>query len=104
MNLVLAILPLAQEGAERGTLINFLILPILFIVMYFLILRPQKKEEQNRKKMISELTKGDTVLLNSGMYGKIVEFKDNNETVVINVGKETQISFTSSSILKKIVK
>ncbi len=105
MNLVLLNLAfLAQDSDPKSALGTFILLPILFIVMYFLVIRPQKKDEQNRKKMITELQKGDQVLMNSGIYGKIVEFKDNNEVVVLNVGKETTINFTASSITKKIVK
>lgn len=105
MNLVLMNLAfLAQDGDPKSALGTFILLPILFIVMYFLVIRPQKKDEQNRKKMISELQKGDQVLMNSGIYGKVVEFKDNNEVVVVNVGKDTTINFAASTITKKIVK
>jgi preprotein translocase subunit YajC len=106
MNLVfntLNFLYLAQDTSDpKSALSTFILLPILFIVMYFLVIRPQRNDEKNRKKMIEELAKGDSVLTSSGIYGKVAEIKDNNETIVLNVGKETTISFTASSILKKV--
>ena len=37
----------------------------------------------------------------SGIHGKVVEFKDNNESVVLNIAKETNVTFSTSSIVKK---
>lgn len=51
--------------------------------------------------MIGNLQKGDTVVTSSGLHGKIVEFKDNNETVVLSVSANTNITFDTSAILKK---
>ena len=51
----------------------------IFAVMYFIMIRPQQKREKERQAMISELKKGDRVLLMSGMYGRVVKIV---ETVV----------------------
>ena len=51
--------------------------------------------------MIAALVKGDSVITTSGIHGKVVEFKDNNESVVLNVAKDTNITFSASTILKK---
>jgi len=93
---------LAQEADGTKSLVSTLILlPIMFIMMYFLVIRPQRKEEDDRKKMIEQLQKGDTVITNSGIHGKIVEFKENNEIVVLNISKDTNVTFNSSVISKK---
>ena len=73
----------------------------MLIIMYFLVIQPQRKEEKNKKAMIQALQKGDTVVTSSGIHGKVVEFKDNNESVVLNIAKDTNVTFTTNSIIKK---
>jgi preprotein translocase subunit YajC len=93
---------LAQEGADTKSSLSALILfPIMLVIMYFLVIQPQRKEEKNKKAMIAALVKGDSVVTSSGIHGKVVEFKDNNESVVLNVAKDTNITFSSNTILKK---
>ncbi len=95
---------LAQEaGADPNKSIfsTLILIPVMFIIMYFLVIRPQRKEEKKKKEMISSLKKGDSVLTSSGIYGKIVEFKDNNETVLLNIAQDTNVLFSASSVIKK---
>ncbi|MCZ8157171.1 MAG: preprotein translocase subunit YajC [Leptospira sp.] len=94
----------AQDAAgdsTRSSLQSLLIIPIMLVAMYFLVILPNKKEDKKRKEMIAALQKGDSVVTSSGVHGKIVEFKDNNETVVISVSANTNITFETSAILKK---
>ncbi|TGK05282.1 preprotein translocase subunit YajC [Leptospira langatensis] len=92
----------AAEGAGQSGAFNMITLvPLMLIVMYFIVIRPQRNEEKKRKAMIEALQKGDTVITSSGIHGKVVEFKDNNETVVLAIAKDTNVSFNSSTILKK---
>jgi preprotein translocase subunit YajC len=101
---ILALLPvLAQEqGADNRTIYSYLVLIIILIGMtYFMSIRPQKQAEEAKKKMIEGLNRGDSVVLFGGIHGKIVEFRDNNETVVVNIAKDTNVTFNSSSIEKK---
>ncbi|MBL0956211.1 MAG: preprotein translocase subunit YajC [Leptospira sp.] len=92
---------LAQEEGAKSSLQSLIIIPIMLVAMYFLVILPNKKEEKKRKEMITNLQKGDTVVTSSGLHGKIVEFKDNNETVVLNVAANTNVTFDTSAILKK---
>ncbi|BDA78417.1 preprotein translocase subunit YajC [Leptospira kobayashii] len=94
----------AQDAGADSTKSSFqtlLIIPIMLVAMYFLVILPNKKEDKKRKEMIANLQKGDTVVTNSGLHGKIVEFKDNNETVVINISANTNVTFETSAIQKK---
>lgn len=93
---------LAQDAGNQSSSLSALILfPIMLVIMYFLVIQPQRKEEKKKQEMIKALVKGDTVITTSGIHGKVVEFKDNNESVVLNVAKETNITFSTSAILKK---
>lgn len=90
-----------SAGAQGGGFNTLLFIPILFIILYFIVIRPQRNEEKKRKSMIEGLQKGDVVITSSGIHGKVVEFKDNNESVVLAIAKDTNVTFNSSTILRK---
>ncbi len=72
--------------ASTGELITTTILPmiLLFVFMYFIMIRPQQKEEKKKALMLSELAVGDTVLTTSGFYGTIIDISD--DTVIVEFG------------------
>ena len=59
-------------------------LVVLFGIMYFLMIRPQKKEQKRKELMLSEVATGDTVLTTSGFYGTIIDIQD--DTVIDEFG------------------
>ncbi len=68
---------LAQSGAEGGGMIG-LIFPIaLLAIFYFLMIRPQQKRAKEHKAMVEALKKGDEVVTNGGLLGRINEVGDN---------------------------
>ncbi|OOC10582.1 MULTISPECIES: preprotein translocase subunit YajC [Thioalkalivibrio] len=69
----------AQEGqAAGGGLIEFLIMIVIFFaIMYFLIIRPQSKRAKEHRSMVESLSKGDEIVTNGGMAGKITEVGEN---------------------------
>ncbi|TGL63860.1 preprotein translocase subunit YajC [Leptospira ognonensis] len=91
----------AAADSTRSSLQSLLIIPIMLVAMYFLVILPNKKEDKKRKEMIAGLQKGDNIVTSSGLHGKIVEFKDNNETVVISISANTNVTFETSAIVKK---
>lgn len=68
--------------------------PIVFmlIVFYFLLYRPQKKEQQARKDMLLNLKKGNKVITVGGVYGTITEIKDDVVTIKIADKVEVQVA------------
>ena len=69
-------------AAVWGGMIIWLV--ILFAFMYFFMIRPQKKEQQKKTSMLSDLAVGDTVLTSSGFYGTIIDIAD--DTVIVEFG------------------
>ena len=63
----------------------------IFAVMYFIMIRPQQKREKERQAMISELKKGDRVLLMSGMYGRVVKTGETVFTVELAKGFTVEV-------------
>ena len=69
-----------------NTLVNLLPIILLFVLMYFLMIRPQKKKDKQIKDMRNSLTVGDEIVTIGGLCGKIVKTKD--ETIVVQVGAD----------------
>jgi len=72
--------------------------PIIFmgVVFYFLLYRPQKKEQQRRSNMLSSLKKGDRIITAGGIYGVITAFKD--EVITIKVADKVEIDILRSAV------
>jgi preprotein translocase subunit YajC len=68
----------------------------IFLIMYFLMIRPQQKRMKEREKMLSELKKGDKVVMSSGIYGTITQIDD--RTVVVQVADNVKIKFEKSAV------
>src|SRR4029434_9211165 len=58
-------------------------LVLVFLIFYFLLIRPQQKQQKERMKMVSEIKKGDSIVTNSGIYGKVTGVTDKILTVDI---------------------
>ena len=78
----MSILAEATGTGSMSFMIFWLIL--IFVLMYFMMIRPQKKEQQRKHAMLSELAVGDTVLTTSGFYGVVIDISD--DTVIIEFG------------------
>ncbi|WP_029033326.1 preprotein translocase subunit YajC [Salinimicrobium terrae] len=70
---------------------------LMFIVVYFFMIRPQMNRAKKEKQFSSELKRGDRVVTKSGMHGKIVDFSDKQNAVIIETGAG-KITFDRSSI------
>lgn len=70
---------------------------LMFIVVYFFMIRPQMRRAKQEKQFASELKRGDRVVTKSGMHGKIVDFSDKLNAVIIETGAG-KITFDRSSI------
>ena len=93
-----SILANATNGGSGGMLGMILWLVIIFAFMYFLMIRPQKKEQKKKDLMLSEVAVGDTVLTTAGFYGTIIDIVD--DTVIVEFGnnKNCRISMRKSAI------
>lgn len=91
------------EGGSSTTLMTLGMLVLLFAVMYFFMIRPQKKQETKVNEMRSNLQVGDEVTTIGGIIGKIVSIKE--ETVLIETGRDkVRIRFLVSAIRSVDVK
>lgn len=74
----------AATGAPGGTDFLIQILPFLliFVIMYFLILRPQQKRVKAHQEMIKNVRRGDTIVTSGGLIGKVIKITDDSEVQV----------------------
>jgi preprotein translocase subunit YajC len=68
---------MAAPQAQGDALTSFLPLIVIFVIFYFLLIRPQSKKAKEQKLMIGALAKGDEIVTNGGVLGKIVKLGDN---------------------------
>ena len=76
----------AQTAAGGEFISMIIMLVVMFAIMYFLMIRPQKKKEKADKNMLDALKRGDRICTIGGLYGTIVAVKD--DTVTITLGAE----------------
>ena len=85
---------LLQAGGSG--LVSFLPMLLIIIVFYFFMIRPQMKKAKDHKKYIEELKRGDRVITNAGIHGKIIDINDT--TFLIEVEGGSKIRFEKSAI------
>ncbi|MEM4407434.1 MAG: preprotein translocase subunit YajC [Candidatus Caldarchaeum sp.] len=92
------------EGGGGGgrEFLAFLPFILIFVLFYFLILRPQRRQELQRQAMLKALKRGDNVLTSGGIYGKIVNIEEDILTVEIAKGVNIRMNRAGvASVLEK---
>lgn len=90
--------PLDAIGLSSN-LTSFLPLVLMFVVMYFLMIRPQQKRAKEQKAMMDALAKGDEVVTSGGMLGKVVKVNDSYVTVEVAASTEIVVQKNSVTML-----
>ncbi len=88
-NTALAILMVPRQGGSAGVIFMVQMIAI-FVIFYFLLIRPQSKERQRHDQMLKELKKGDEIVTNGGIIGTVVHAEENRLTV--RTGDNTRIT------------
>ena len=91
----------ASPAGTGGSLVSLALTVVAMIaIFYFFLIRPQKKQENETKKMLVALKKGDKIVTIGGIYGTVSSVKENS--VVVKVDDNAKIEFTKSAISKVI--
>lgn len=98
MNVMLSTADPAAAGGSM--LVMILVYAAFFAVLYFLFMRPQKKEQKRVNAMLASLENGDCVLTTSGFYGVVIDITD--DTVIVEFGnnKNCRIPMQKSAIVR----
>ena len=86
-----------MPSQQANPILSFLPLILMFVVFYFLLIRPQQKKQKEVAEMIKNLKKGDRVVTNGGLIGTIMAIHD--DFVVLKVGdQDTKIEVLRSAV------
>jgi preprotein translocase subunit YajC len=92
--------PAAAGGA--ASLMQFLPLVLMFVVLYFIMIRPQMKRQKEHKAMIEALAKGDEVVIGGGILGRVAKLNDS--MVHVEIAKDVEIQVQRPSIVQVLPK
>ena len=86
----------AQTPQSGGGMSMLIMIGIFFVIMYFMIIRPQNKRAKEHNKLIDSLTNGTEVVVSNGIMGKIVGIKD--DTIDLEISKGVNIKIRKNSV------
>ena len=81
----------AGGSDPMGMVVQFLPIVGIFALMYFLMIRPQQRRMKQHQAMVTALKRGDTVVLNSGVIGKVTKVEDAEATIEIAQGVPVKV-------------
>ena len=92
----------APANDLSSSLMSMLPLVLMFVVLYFVMIRPQMKRQKELKAMLDALAKGDEVVTNGGMLGKIAQLGDNQ--IGLEVGNGVVLQLQRSAVVQVLPK
>ena len=92
----------ATGGLDQSALVQFLPLVLIFVVFYFLLIRPQQKKQKEARAMLDSLEKGNEVVTAGGILGRIVKLDDQYATV--EIAQNTQMIVQRGAISQLLPK
>ncbi len=96
-----------QDGGSGFSLITFLPFVLIFGIFYFLVIMPQRRQQQELKSMLETLKAGDEIVTNGGVIGKIKEVKETSfiiqsaEKSFLEIGKSAVVGKRDDSVIVK---
>ncbi len=88
---------------DAGAIGQFLPLILIFAIMYFLLIRPQQKKVKEHQAMVTALRRGDQVVTQGGLIGKVTKVKDDNE-IEVELAEGVKVRVVQSTIAQVINK
>lgn len=81
---------------QNNPILGFLPIIIVFLIFYFLLIRPMQKKQKELREFLKNLKKGDRIITTGGIYGTIIALED--DTVVLKISENTKIRIARSAI------
>lgn len=90
----------AQDaGSQQGGGMELIFMLVMFgLIFYFMIYRPQAKRVKQHKELIASVSKGDEVLMNGGMVGRITKLSDDKDFMVIALSEGVEVTVQKSAV------
>ena len=84
------------SGQGASGFVNFIPLILMFVIFYFLLIRPQQKKAKEHREMIGNLKKGDRVITSGGIYGTITGLEDN--TITVEIAEKVRVKVSRGNV------
>lgn len=85
------------QSAQGGSLVSTLIMfAAMFGILYFILIRPQQKQQKKHLELLAGLKKGDEVILSSGIMGRVFAVED--KIVIIEIGEKTKLKVLKQAV------
>lgn len=84
------------QAQAVNPIVNLFPLILIFVIFYFMLIRPQKTKEKERQKMLANLNKNDEIVTTGGIYGTIVNVKD--KTVILRVDDNVKMEIEKNCV------
>jgi preprotein translocase subunit YajC len=91
--------PASAAAPQAGGGMSLVLMGGMFLLFYFLMIRPQQKRAKEHKAMVSALAKGDEVVITSGVLGRISNLSDNYVTLEISEGVNIKVQRASIQVV-----
>ena len=99
MNLLLAETDAAAAGQGAANMISIVVMLVCwFGIMYFLMIRPQRKEQKKKAALVNSVEVGDSILTTSGFYGMVIDVTDEDVIVEFGNNKNCRIPMKKAAI------
>ena len=95
--------PAAAPNPTVAMLLQLLQFVPIFLILYFLLIRPQQQRQKKLDQMLKELKKGDRVLTTGGIIGTVVGIDDEQNKAVLRIADDVKVEFSKGSITQVIV-
>jgi preprotein translocase subunit YajC len=100
---LLAMAPPSNGGGGSGSLVSTIIMfGAIFLIFYFMIIRPQQKRAKERDKLLANIEKGDKIITSGGIHGTIAGIEE--KTVLIQISDNVKLKFERSAISSVVSK
>ena len=93
----------AQAAAQQPSMLaSFIPLILIFLIFYFLLIRPQQKKQKEHKVLLDSIQRGDEILSSGGILGKVI--KVDNDKLTVEIAKGVNVSIIRSTVADVVKK
>jgi preprotein translocase subunit YajC len=83
-----------------STWTSFVPMILIFAVFYFLLIRPQEKKRKEQEQLVSSVKKGENVVTNAGIHGKVTKVNESDSTIMLEIAEGVEIKISKAAILE----
>ncbi len=96
----------AAEGgaAQGGGIMSFLPIIAIFMVLYFLMIRPQAKRQKEQRQMLAEIQQGEEIVTIGGIHGTVSGIREADNSLIVKIADNTKIIIDRSAVGRKLEK